>query len=437
MQGATRLRLMLLPFAIAAVFVAVPATTTAQSKPTKYVLVSETKGCLVTLNDNTGKLTFKAEKGHFGRFTVVVRHGKKKVTYRFTVTRPKVKSKPPVVTVIKPPGTTPPIVIIEPTVPVVGPTGPTGPGTPTTPPTPTPSPTPPTASHPPVNLSAPVLRGTPIVGDTITLTYGTWSDSTSQTGTWYDCNAQGTHCSVDTNQPPGDLYVVQPGDIGHSLLLAETATGPGGKTTVDSTQTAIVTNPATAPAPPLRSGVSPYPVVDQNDPPPSNLPALPSFPDPGVACLDSGLGYFSVPIFTIGGPVTPDLCGFWYDFPPISEPGQDPVVHATETQELCADWVTVYNYVSRGVYQQPGDTIGKQEYYFDPQPGPPGSGGETGGLPDTCYAYVGASTGSSTDHWVFVFSDSSIPWPPQAITTLEESISLIEFPYQFPYPTEP
>jgi len=38
---------------------------------------------------------------------------------------------------------------------------------------------------------------------------------------------------------------------------------------------------------------------------------------------------------------------------------------------------------------------------------------------------------------VFVFSDSSIPWPPQAITTLEESISLIEFPYQFPYPTEP
>ena len=261
MQGATKRVLTLLLPVIAAAFVAVPATALAKPKRVSYVLVRETKGCLVTLNDNTGKLTFKAEKGHFGHFTVVVRHGKKKITYRFTVTKPKVKSKPPVVTVIKPPGTSPPIIIIEPTVPVVGPTGPPGPGTPTTPPTPTPSPTAPTAAHPPVNLSPPVLRGTPVVGDTITLTYGTWSDSKTQTGTWYDCDAQGKQCSVDASQPPGDLYVVQPGDLGHSLLLAETATGPGGKTTVDSAPTAVVTEPPPSLiSPPVLSGT---PVVGQ------------------------------------------------------------------------------------------------------------------------------------------------------------------------------
>jgi len=540
MQGASMRSLTLVLLIVAAAFVAAPATALAKPEPVKYVLVSHTKGALVTLNTKTGKLTFKTEKGHFGHFAVVVRHGKRKFSYRFTVTRPKVKSRPPVVTVIKSSGTSSPIIIITVTVePVGGPTGPPGPGTPTTPPTPTPSPTPPTSAHPPVNLSPPVLRGTPVVGDTITLTYGTWSDSTSQTGTWYHCNVQGKQCSVDANQPPGDLYVVQPGDVGHSLLLAETATGkggtktvdsaptaivtepppplppalslitppvltgtpivgdtitltygtwknstsqtgtwydcnstgqdcsvdsyqpagdlyvvrpgdvghslvlaetatgPGGSTTIDSTQTAVVTNPPAAPAPPVRSGQSPYPVVGENNPLPSSLPVLPTFPDPGVACLDSGLGYFSVPIFTIGGPVTPDLCGFWYDIGPVGIPILDPVAHEVEMQELCADWVTVYNYVSRAVYQQPGDTIGKQEYYFDPNPGPPGSGGESGGMPDTCYAYVGGSTGTSSDHWVFVFSDSSIPWPPIVITTLEESISLVEFPYQFPYPNEP
>jgi hypothetical protein len=248
MQGAPQLRHILLLFVIAAVFVVAPATALAQAKPIKYALVSATKGCRVTLNTKTGKLTFKTEKGHFGHFAVVVKHGKKKFAYRFTVTRPKVAAKPPVVTVIKSSGTSAPIIIIitvtvSPVAPGSGPTGPPSPGTPTTPPTLTPSPTKPTAAHPPVNLSPPVLTGTPVVGDTITLAYGTWSDSTSQTGTWYDCDAHGKHCSVDANQPSGDLYVVQRNDIGHSLLLAETATGPGGSRTVDSQPTGIVTPP--------------------------------------------------------------------------------------------------------------------------------------------------------------------------------------------------
>ena len=85
------------------------------------------------------------------------------------------------------------------------------------------------------------------MGGTITLTYGTWSGSTSQTGAYYDCDAQGQNCSVDPSQPAGDLYVVQSSDIGHSILLAETATGPGGTATVDSTQTAVVPQPPLPP----------------------------------------------------------------------------------------------------------------------------------------------------------------------------------------------
>ena len=91
-----------------------PATVLAKPKPAKYVLVSETKGCLVTLNAATGKLTFKAEKGHYGTFTVVVRHGKTTRTYHFTVRHPKPGQKLPATPVVVPvsASTGTPIVII-------------------------------------------------------------------------------------------------------------------------------------------------------------------------------------------------------------------------------------------------------------------------------------------------------------------------------------
>jgi hypothetical protein len=233
MQGASMRSFTLVLLVFAATFAA-PATALAKPNPAKYVLVSHTKGALVAVNAITGKLTFKPEPSHFGHFTVVLQHGTKKLTYRFTVTKPKGKSQHPIVTVKKPPGVSRVIIIIirEPP----GSTGSTGVGSP-----------PPLTKAPPVNLSPPELRGNPVVGGLIMLTYGTWSGSTSQTGVYYDCDAQGQQCSVDSSQPAGDLYVVQSSDIGHSILLAETATGPGGTTTVDSTQTAVVPQP---PAPP-------------------------------------------------------------------------------------------------------------------------------------------------------------------------------------------
>ena len=96
------------------VFVVAPAAVLAKPKPAKYVLVSETKGCLVTLNGVTGRLTFKAETGHYGTFSVVVRRGRTTRTYHFMVRHPKpgqrLPSTPVVVPVSASTGT--PIVIV-------------------------------------------------------------------------------------------------------------------------------------------------------------------------------------------------------------------------------------------------------------------------------------------------------------------------------------
>jgi hypothetical protein len=95
MLGASTRSFTLVLLVFAAAFAAPPATALAKPKPVKYVLVSHSKGALVNLNTKTGKLTFRAEKGHYGKFTVVVRHGRSTRTYRFTVSRPKRKNPPP------------------------------------------------------------------------------------------------------------------------------------------------------------------------------------------------------------------------------------------------------------------------------------------------------------------------------------------------------
>jgi hypothetical protein len=129
MQGAMRRLLVLLVLVFSAMFVVAPAKGLAKSKPLKYVLVSETKGCIVTVEVKTGRLTFKAEKGHYGKFTVIVRHGKSKKTYRFAVKKPKrgqkLPTQPVVVLPTQPSGTT---VVIVP-VPAGAPGPPGTPGT--------------------------------------------------------------------------------------------------------------------------------------------------------------------------------------------------------------------------------------------------------------------------------------------------------------------
>jgi hypothetical protein len=138
-----------------------PSTVLAKPKPAKYVLVSETKGCLVTLNGETGRLTFQAEKGHHGKFVVVVRHGQTTRAYHFTARQPKpgqsLPATPVVVPVSTPTGR--PIVIIP--IPIRGHTRPAGPSggapSPTRPTTTDPPPPPKPAASVPRNV-APVLH---------------------------------------------------------------------------------------------------------------------------------------------------------------------------------------------------------------------------------------------------------------------------------------
>jgi len=92
MSGALRariVRLSLVGVACTAVLACAAATASANPKPATYRIVRHSKGCHVTINAGTGKLTFRADKGHYGRFTVVVRHGKKLIVRHFTVRRPR------------------------------------------------------------------------------------------------------------------------------------------------------------------------------------------------------------------------------------------------------------------------------------------------------------------------------------------------------------
>lgn len=104
--------------------------------------------------------------------------------------------------------------------------------TPTPKPTPTPVPTP--TSTAPVNTGAPTISGTVAVGQTISATPGTWSQSgLTFAYQWY---ADGVALSAGT----ASSYDIGKSKLGMHLSVKVTATGPGGSTSVTSAQTAPV-----------------------------------------------------------------------------------------------------------------------------------------------------------------------------------------------------
>ncbi len=76
---------------VAVACIAAPAVAVAKHHrvPVGYVIVRRSKGCHVTINPKTGKLKFRADKGRYGLFTVVVKHGKRVIVYHFRVKRTK------------------------------------------------------------------------------------------------------------------------------------------------------------------------------------------------------------------------------------------------------------------------------------------------------------------------------------------------------------
>lgn len=82
----------------------------------------------------------------------------------------------------------------------------------------------------PVNTVAPAITGTPIVGNTLTVSNGTWTGvPTSFTYQWQDCNAQGVSCSP-IGGATGSTYVMAKADTASSIqaqVTANNAVGSG------------------------------------------------------------------------------------------------------------------------------------------------------------------------------------------------------------------
>ncbi len=88
----------------------------------------------------------------------------------------------------------------------------------------------------PTNL--PAVSGNAVVGDTLSVTSGTWANSpSSYSYQWEDC--VGSSCS-SISGATGSSYTAQASDVGHSLGVLVTATNGSGSSTASSWNTAAV-----------------------------------------------------------------------------------------------------------------------------------------------------------------------------------------------------
>jgi len=92
----------------------------------------------------------------------------------------------------------------------------------------------------PAATIAPSITGTAQVGQTLTVTTGTWTNKpTGYTYQWLRCDATGGAC-VGIAEATQQTYVVQQDDVGSTLRVVETATNAIGSSSSESQQTAVV-----------------------------------------------------------------------------------------------------------------------------------------------------------------------------------------------------
>ncbi|HEY7179285.1 MAG TPA: hypothetical protein VH305_08935 [Gaiella sp.] len=113
----------------------------------------------------------------------------------------------------------------------------------------------------PVNTAQPVITGNPAVGQTLTVSNGTWTTTGDVTYTydWRRCPASGGAADASDCASIGTTtatYVVAAGDVGFRLRARVTAQDAGGQATVASDATAAVTAQSGPPntAPPTITG---------------------------------------------------------------------------------------------------------------------------------------------------------------------------------------
>jgi len=96
----------------------------------------------------------------------------------------------------------------------------------------------PPATAPPVNTGLPIIIGVAQVGQTLTTTDGSWTQS--PTGFTYQWQLDGTTNIVGATS---STYVIQASDVGHTLNSVVTATNAFGSASASSLPTAVVTIP--------------------------------------------------------------------------------------------------------------------------------------------------------------------------------------------------
>jgi hypothetical protein len=97
----------------------------------------------------------------------------------------------------------------------------------------------------PSNTVKPVVSGSTRVGDTLTVSNGSWTPTpSSYTRQWQRCASDATAC-VNISGASGQTYGVRSADVGHRLRAFVTAHSSGGATTVASNASATVTSSTT------------------------------------------------------------------------------------------------------------------------------------------------------------------------------------------------
>jgi subtilisin family serine protease len=85
-----------------------------------------------------------------------------------------------------------------------------------------------TSQTAPVSVSPPSIAGTAQQGQTLTLHAGTWSNNpTTFAYQWMQCDELGTSC-LPISGATGSTYVPGAADIGHTIIVVETASNAGG-----------------------------------------------------------------------------------------------------------------------------------------------------------------------------------------------------------------
>jgi len=105
----------------------------------------------------------------------------------------------------------------------------------------------------PVNTAPPAISGAATVGQMLTASDGTWSNSpTSFTYQWLRCNGGGNSC-VSVANGTQKTYTLVGADAGHTIRIRVAATNADGSSSAESAQTTAVA-PATSSAAPKNTG---------------------------------------------------------------------------------------------------------------------------------------------------------------------------------------